>query len=287
MTTEPAEDSQKKFPMSVVILTKNVEDLLPDCLQSCQWADDILVVDSGSRDGTVDIAKANGAFVVHQGWMGFGLQRQFAVSQAIYDWVVCIDADERLTPELSEAIRRAVTESQAAGEKGHHVFSFPRKTWFLGRFLKHGGAYPDLQTRLFHRKYARWNSAPVEEKLECSETPVTLKAPMLHYPSKNLSEYLNKQIQFAYIQAAYLQKQKKGHSSARMFLSPFLRFLKCYVLKAGFLDGMQGFIHISCGCIYSFVKYAHVSEAQQNAAAAAARQEKAQPRASSQTQTQS
>ena len=238
--------SRELFPLSIVILTKNEEDHLQDCLESCQWAEDILVVDSGSRDRTVEIARSFGAYVIHQGWMGFGPQRRFAVSQAAHDWVLCIDADERLSPELSASIQAAL--SGRSSDAAPHVYEFARKTWFLGRFLKHGDGYPDWQIRLFDRRHAVWNNEPVEEKVETDKKAVRLKGDLLHYPSNNLSEFLQKKIRFAYLRAGYLHKIGDDHHGFKIFSSPLCRFLKFYFLKLGFLDGLPGFIHTACGC---------------------------------------
>lgn len=250
--------SRELFPLSIVILTKNEEDHLQDCLESCQWAEDILVVDSGSRDRTVEIARSFGAYVIHQGWMGFGPQRRFAVSQAAHDWVLCIDADERLSPELSASIQSAL--SGRSSDAAPHVYEFARKTWLLGRFLKHGDGYPDWQIRLFDRRHAVWNNEPVEEKVETDIRPVRLKGDLLHYPSNNLSEFLQKKIRFAYLRAGYLHKIGDDHHGFKTFSSPLCRFVKFYFLKLGFLDGLPGFIHTACGCIYTFMKYARLVE---------------------------
>ena len=232
----------KLFPLSVVVLTKNVEDKLEDCLKSCQWVDDVVVVDSGSHDKTIEIAKSYGAYVINQGWMGYGLQRRFAVSQAAHDWVLCIDADERLTPELSASIRTALSKP-SLDSNGPHLFAFSRRNWFMGRFLKHGNGYPDWQARLFNRHHARWSDAPVEEKLESQETPARLKGDLIHYPTKDLHSFLEKQLHYAQIRADYLYSQGYEPHALKLVTSPFFRFLKNYIFRAGFMDGFPGFIY--------------------------------------------
>lgn len=256
-----AEQTEKKelFPLSVVVLTKNVEDRLDDCLKSCQWVDDVVVVDSGSRDGTIGIAKRYGAYVIHQGWMGYGLQRRFAVSQAAHDWVLCLDADERITPELERSIRRALS-AEDLEEKGPRLFSIPRRNWFMGRFLRHGAGYPDRQTRLFDRRFARWSDDPIEEKLESKEEPAKLSGDIIHYPSKNLRSFLEKQISFSHIRAEYLFSQGYEPRASKLVTSPLFRFLKGYVFRLGFLDGFPGFVYSACGCINSFSKHARLME---------------------------
>lgn len=250
---------KKLFPLSVVVLTKNVEDKLEDCLKSCQWVDDVVVVDSGSRDRTIEIAKRYGAYVINQGWMGYGLQRRFAVSQAAHDWVLCIDADERLTPELSESIREALSRPDI-DKTGPHLFAFPRRNWFMGRFLKHGNGYPDWQPRLFNRNFACWSDAPVEETIESKEKPARLRGDLIHYPTKNFMGFLKKQLRYSHIRAEYLYSQGAKPRASKLLLSPLCRFLRNYVLRAGFLDGAPGFVYIACGCINSFAKHARLLE---------------------------
>ena len=252
-----ATSSSDLFPLSVVVLTKNEEDRLGACLHSCRWVDDIVVVDSGSRDKTVEIAKSYGAHVVHQGWLGFGRQRRFAVAQAAHDWVLCLDADERLTDELSESIRR-----ELSGTPGH-IYRLARRSFFMGRFLRHGACYPDWQVRLFDRRFANWNEAPVEETVESPDSPAALQGDLLHFPSLDLKSYLEKQIRFAYIRANYLYRQR-GYvpRPSRVFTRPVLRFFKNYFLRRGFLDGIPGLIHTICCSINCFVKYARITELQ-------------------------
>lgn len=252
------------FPLSIVILTKNVEDKLEDCLKSCQWVDDILVVDSGSTDRTIEIAKSFGAYVINQGWMGYGPQRRFAVTQAAHDWVFCIDADERLTPKLSESIRKALAGRTEGDDGGPHVYACSRRNWFLGRFLHHGSGYPDRQTRFFNRRYAHWTDDPIEEKLVSKEEPVVLNGDLLHYPSKSIEEFLIKQMKFAHLRADYLMTQKAPSGILRLCVSPVFRFIKSYFFKLGFLDGFPGFIYTAGGCIYAFVKHAMLIEMSRN-----------------------
>ena len=249
--------SNQLFPLSVVVLTKNEEDRLGDCLSSCSWVDDIVVVDSGSRDKTIEIAKSYGAHVVHQGWLGFGKQRRFAVAQAAHDWVLCLDADERLTEELSESIRAELSGNP------RHIYRIPRRSFFMGRFLRHGACYPDWQVRLFDRRHANWNEDPVEEKVISEDSPAPIRGDILHFPSVDLKSHLEKQIRFANIRANYLYRQC-GYTpgSLHILTRPVLRFLKNYFLRRGFLDGIPGLIHTICCSVNCFVKYARITELQ-------------------------
>ena len=144
---------------SVVLITLNAASTLTKCLQSCAGlTDDIVVVDSGSQDNTIEIAQYHHARVIHQDWLGFGKQKQFAVSQAKYDWVLCLDADEWLSTELAAHLQRLEDNSPNI-----HAWKMPRCNKFMGRFLRHGEGYPDWSLRLFHRKQAGWSDDSVHE----------------------------------------------------------------------------------------------------------------------------
>ena len=146
-------------PLSVVLITRDCVGTLGACLDSVAWADEIVVVDSGSADGTLDLARERGARVVHQDWLGTGRQKQFAVEQATHEWVLCLDTDERLSPELRKSIEAALAAP------AQHAYEFARRTRFLGRYLRHGEGYPDLCLRLFQKNHARWSDDVVHEKV--------------------------------------------------------------------------------------------------------------------------
>ena len=167
--------------LSLVLITCNAATSLERCLQSAGFAQEVLVVDSGSTDHTVALAKQLGARVIYQPWLGFGLQKQFAVQQAKYDWVLCLDADEWVSAELAQEI-------QALPEKpAYWIWKMPRCNQFMGRFLRYGEGYPDWNVRLFHRDHAQWSDDAVHEKVCFSESAGTLKGDLLHDSGETIS----------------------------------------------------------------------------------------------------
>lgn len=240
--------------LSVTIITRDAAHQIEACLASVAFADEIVVVDSGSQDGTPEVAARQGARVVHQDWLGYGRQKQFAVEQASHDWVLCIDADERVTPQLCASIEAALGTPTAAG------FAMPRCNLFLGRWLRHGEGYPDWSLRLFDRRRGRWSDDPVHEKVECEGEVGRLKGDLLHESCDTLAVYLAKQNRYTSLQAEALHRGGKDAHIGQLLLSPLLRFVKFYCLRLGFLDGVAGLVHILIGCNNSFVKYAKLME---------------------------
>jgi glycosyltransferase involved in cell wall biosynthesis len=248
-------------PLSAVLITLNAGRSLDVCLASVRFADELLVVDCGSTDATIDIATRHGARVIHQDWLGYGPQKQFAVEQARNDWVLCIDADEQVTPELRAGIERELRpdESRDAG-RAHaapraYAFELCRCNKFMGRWLRHGEGYPDWTLRLFHRGHARWSSDPVHERVISDAPPLRLSGDLLHDSAETLSSYMAKQARYTTLQAEGLRKRGFAKNLVSMFLSPIVRFVRFYVLRAGFLDGLPGFVHIAIASLFSGRKY--------------------------------
>ncbi|MBC7802876.1 MAG: glycosyltransferase family 2 protein [Candidatus Parcubacteria bacterium] len=247
----------KPLRLSVVLITQNAAAQLPDCLASVAFADEVVVIDSGSNDDTVALAERYGARVVAKEWLGFGRQKQFAVEQASNDWVLCLDADERVSPELAASLVR-ILESPAAA-----VYRMARRNRFLGRWLRHGEGYPDWSARLFDRRHARWSDDTVHEKLLYAVSPGTLEGELLHESAEDLGRYLEKQNRYSSLAAVELHRRGRQASVATLLLSPMVRFFKFYVMRLGFLDGFPGLVHISIGCMNSFMKYAKLVELRQ------------------------
>lgn len=244
------------MPLSVVLITQNAAAQLADCLASVAFADEIVVVDTTSSDGTPELAARYGARVLSKEWLGFGRQKQFAVQQAAHDWVLCLDADERVSPELAASIVRAL-QSPAAP-----VYRMARRNRFLGRWLRHGEGYPDWSPRLFDRRQAQWSDDNVHEKVLYTVTPGTLEGDLLHDSAEDLGRYLEKQNRYTTLAAQELHRNGRRAGLAELALSPLVRFFKFYLLRLGFLDGMPGLVHISIGCVNSFMKYAKLIELQ-------------------------
>jgi glycosyltransferase involved in cell wall biosynthesis len=239
-----------RVPLSVVIITKNAAAQLGACLESASFADEILVVDSDSTDGTVELAAARGARVLQKEFLGFGPQKQFAVEAARHDWVLCLDADERVSEPLRGSIVAALAASSA------WAYDMPRCNRFMGRWLRHGEGYPDWSLRLFDRRHARWSDDTVHERVLTRTSVAHLEGDLLHDTAETLAGYLDKQNRYTSMQAEALFKAGKQAGAAQLLLSPLLRFFKFYFLRLGFLDGMPGLVHILIGCCNSFHKYA-------------------------------
>jgi glycosyltransferase involved in cell wall biosynthesis len=258
--TAPPTPSQKapgileKLPLSVVIIALNAARQIGPCLESVRFADEVLVVDSGSTDETRAMADVAGARVIEKEWLGFGRQKQFAVQQARHDWVLCLDVDERVTPELEAGIRAALARAD------HFAWRMARRNRFLGRWLRHGEGYPDWSLRLFHRAHASWSNDDVHETVMTTVDVGRLSGDLLHDSAEDVTTYLAKQNRYSslHAQALYSQGVRAGYS--RLLLSPLARFIKFYFLRLGFLDGGPGFAHVAIGCFAAFSKYAKLIE---------------------------
>ena len=238
------------LPLSLCVITLDAASQLAECLASVPFADDIVVVDSGSRDDTVEIARRCGARVFAHDWQGFGAQKNFAVAQAVNDWVLCLDADERITPALASAIAAVMPAPSAA------AYAVARRNRFLGRWLRHGEGYPDWNTRLFDRRRARWSDDPVHEHVIVDAGAAKLQGDLLHQSAESLESYIAKQNRYTSLQAAAMHARGERAGVSRLVLSPLFRFIRFYVLRLGFLDGVAGFAHIAIGSFASFLKYA-------------------------------
>jgi len=239
------------LPLSLVIIARDAANELADCLASVAFAAETIVVDSGSRDDTAAIAARSGARVIEHAWEGFGPQKNFAVGQARFDWVLCLDADERATPAMSAAIAALF----AGAGPGAAAYAFPRRNRFLGRWLAHGEGYPDWNTRLFDRRRARWSDDPVHEHVVADGRVERVRGDLLHMSAESIDAYVAKQNRYTSVQADALFVRGQSATFTQIALSPLARFLRFYVVKLGFLDGAAGFAHIAIGAFASFLKY--------------------------------
>ena len=250
------------LPLSLVVITRDEAASLAECLASAAFVSEVVVVDSGSRDDTVEIARRSGARVLVEAWRGFGPQKAFAVAAAAHDWVLCLDADERVTPELERAIREAF----ASGEPAAGAYAVARRNRFLGRGLAHGEGYPDWNLRLFDRRRARWSEEPVHERVLAEGPVARLRGDLLHASAESIEDYLAKQNRYTTLQAEAMHARGERSGFAQLALSPLARFVRFYVLKLGFLDGAAGFAHIAIGAFASFQKHAKLLALQRGAA---------------------
>jgi len=246
----------EKLPLTVAVIALDAESQIGELLASVGFADEVLVVDSGSTDATARLAEARGARVIHQDWLGFGRQKQFAVTAARNDWVLCLDVDERVTPRLAQAIRAAL-----AGGR-FKAWRMARRNRFLGTWLAHGEGYPDWTLRLFHRAHASWSNDEVHEAVLTTTEVGRLDGDLLHDSAEDVATYMAKQNRYTTLHAQALYRQGVRVGYARLLVNPLVRFLKFYVFRLGFLDGGPGFAHVVIGCNNTFHKYLKLIELQ-------------------------
>ena len=231
------------LPISVVIITLNEESNIKRCLDSVSLFDEIIIVDSGSTDQTIDIAKKHGAKVIRHEWLGFGPQKQYAVNQASHDWVLSLDADEYLSSDLIENIQNARLDDQSS------AFAINRRSFFLGKEVKYSGWSPDWVIRLFNRNNACFTDDLVHERVNGFSTLQQLDGLMFHntYPTKE--EIKNKTKKYGLLGQRHRKKKKNRYFSATW------AFLRTYLIKAGFLDGIIGLKIASMNAKTTFIKY--------------------------------
>ncbi len=225
------------------------------CIQSVPFAQEIIVLDSASKDKTQIIAKSFGARVIDQSFLGYREQKQKALSFATQEWVLSLDADEALSPQLQEEIKKTVGNN--GPEDGYRM---PRCSFHLNRWIKHGGWYPDYQTRLFRRLKGKWVGGEVHEYVQIDGVVGSLKSDLHHYVFKNLEEQINTNNQFSSLGCIELVRRNQRFSMFRLIFRPLWKFIECYLWKGGLLDGPPGLI-IALGASQSlFLKYAKLWE---------------------------
>jgi len=245
-----------KIPLSVAIITKNEAENLPACLASVAFADQVVCLDSDSSDATCSIARDAGCEVFVEPWRGFGRQKQAAIDRCRHAWVLLLDADERIPPETADAIARIV----AAPPPGVAGFSFPRKNFFQGRWIRHAGWWPDRVTRLFRRDAGRMTDASVHEAVAVDGAVEPLSAPIEHCTESRLSRVLRKIDHYSTLGARDAFMQGRRASVAGAVLRATLTFLQDYVVRLGFLDGSPGLTLAATDAVNKFFKYAKLAE---------------------------
>lgn len=245
--------------LTALVITADEERNIRDCLSTLSFADEIVVVDSGSADKTARIAAEEfGARVFVNPWPGYGAQKNFGMDRATGDWILVVDADERVTPELRMEISAVLS---GAGVGGPEAFQVPRKNFQYGRWIAHGGAYPDWQLRLFRKGKARYNDVEVHENMIVEGAVGYLRSPFLHYTERDTSERIAKLDRYTTLSARERRKRWRGRTGwSHLLLHPAATFFKFYVLKRGYRDGVPGFVYGASGAFYTFLKYAKLEE---------------------------
>lgn len=247
-------DSINSTGLSIIIIAKNEAHAIGDCLRSVAFADEIIVVDSGSTDDTVKICEQMGAkVIVTDDWPGFGRQKNRALALATQPWVLSIDADERVTPELQAEIKQAITNNVDAS------YRMPRSSSYCGQFIQHSGWSPDYITRLFKRGYGQFSDDLVHERLLTTHTTLTLKSALLHISYLNLDEVLDKVNRYSTDGAAMSFARGKSASLGSAIAHGLWAFVRTYFIRLGFLDGKMGFILAVSNAETTYYRYLKLS----------------------------
>jgi len=250
-------NSQSAPSLSALVITKNEAENIRECLASLQWVDEIIVVDAESTDGTAALAREFTGRIFVRRWEGFSAAKNFALSQCAGDWILWIDADERVTPELRDEIIATLKKAPVV-----NGFELPRLANFLGKWIRHGGWYPGYVLRLFRREAGRFNDRPVHEGVQVDGKMGRLKNHLLHYTDPNLQHYFEKFNRYTSLAAEELHHHGRRFHLWDLLLRPLWFFFRMYVFRAGFLDGMHGFILAMLSAAYVCTKYAKLWEKQ-------------------------
>ena len=237
--------------LSACIITYNEADRIEACLHSVSFCDEVIVVDSHSTDSTRERALALGARVIERDWPGYRSQKQFAVDAASNDWVLCLDADERVSAPLRQEIER----QREGGFTGPAGWSVPRITDYFGRFLRHGNAYPDRLIRLFDRRHGRWVGREIHENTAVDGPVGRLDGHLEHFSYRDLSDHQARMQRYATLMADALYNSGKRGGLAKALINPQWRFLRGYILRLGFLDGWRGLVFALVEANYVRRKY--------------------------------
>jgi len=241
--------------LSVVIVARNEATRIGRCLASAAFADERLVVDTGSDDATVEVARRAGARVIEVAWEGFGPTKARALAEANGDWLLLLDADEEVTPELAVAIgARAATDPQQDG------YAVCRRSFFLGKWMGHGGWYPDWVLRLVPRRHHAMSSAAVHESLSVPGATHRLEGELLHHTDRTLAEYLDKMVRYADLGARQAFENGRRFRWSDLLLRPPAVFWKRLLLRAGFLDGAHGVLLALLSSVHVTIKYVRLWE---------------------------
>ena len=238
-----------KNKLSVTIITKNEEKNIERCLKSVKWADEIIVVDSGSVDNTIKICEQYNCKIIKSEWLGFGLTKRKAVSYAKNDWILSIDADEQITPELKIKIEKILENPQFKS------YDIKRISYYLGKQIEHCGWNHDFPLRLFNKDFGNFNDKIVHESVDISGKKDRICQPMLHFTYPTIESHFKKMDQYSTLGAQTLFGKNRTSTVFEAILRGFFKFIKMYFIQLGFLDGEKGFVLCQNSAIGVYLKY--------------------------------
>jgi glycosyltransferase involved in cell wall biosynthesis len=251
--------------LTVTVITHNEGSHIVEALASVSWADEIVLVDSYSTDDTVEKARPYVTRIESREWTGYGTQKNHAADLATNDWILSIDADERVTPPLAEEIKTVLRDGPRAN--GYRIC---RVSHYLGRWIRSTDWYPDYHVRLYDRRAARWSEHKVHESIDCPGRVERMRGELLHYPYRDLSEHLAKIDRYTTLVAEQWAAEGRRTSAWQAILYPRLAFLRNFILRGGFRDGHTGLMVSKLNSYYVFLKYAKLFEMQRQPPSAAA-----------------
>jgi glycosyltransferase involved in cell wall biosynthesis len=244
--------------LSVVIIARNEAPRIGPCLESAAFADEVIVVDALSEDGTAEVCRQRGARVFARAWTGYGDQKNFAMAQAAQPWLLILDADERVPDPLRQEIEEVL---RGSGQAGVVAYRIPRRNYFYGRWMGHGGLFPDYQVRLLRRGAGRYNDVALHENLLVDGPVGTLRHPLEHLTEPAVADHFRRLDRYTTLAARETERRRGRVGWADLALRPALTWFKMYVLKQGFRDGVPGFLICAFAAMHIFLKYAKVWEA--------------------------
>jgi glycosyltransferase involved in cell wall biosynthesis len=251
----------ERSPISGFVVTFNEQANIADCLKSLEFCDELLVVDSFSTDNTLVIAKELGAKVVQRSWAGYKDQKEFGCSTVSNEWVISLDADERVSEELKKSILY-VLEQDHAGKIDPEIAGYEvnRVVFHLGRWWRRGGWYPEYRLRFFRRSRVAWGGTEPHDKVIPSGITKRLDGELLHFSYKDLTDQVNRLNKYSSISVDSAVEGGRGFSVLSLIVNPFIRFFKFYIIKQGFREGVAGFVVATIEAFYTFLKYAKLWE---------------------------
>ena len=241
--------------LSVVVITRNEAYHIDSALASVAWADQIVVVDCGSTDNTVELARRHTDRVSHRDWTGYGAQKDHATGLATHDWVLSLDADERVSPELATEIQTVL--EQAPRHRGYRI---PRTTWYLGRWIRTTDWYPDYQLRLYDRRVASWSTDPVHESVRVDGSVGRLQHEIRHHAYRDLSSHLATIDRYTTLAAKKLLADGRHSGPVALLVHPPVAFIRNYLVRRGCVQGLPGLVVSLMNTFYVFLKHAKLWE---------------------------